>query len=590
MRRVVLAGSMLVTAIFLLHPLDAGARRGKSTEAPAVVPQADLQAAELIGEHVQLYRPLYLESGDAFWEAMTTGSEEAFDRKTEIDGRMRDVFADTHRFTRIRALLADTALTDVDLRRQLEMLERLYLRHQIPDEPRARINVIENEVDWIFTSYRMTVGEESWSMADVERTMNSSRDGLLLEEAWKASKKVGEPLLPLHQELVGIRNGVARDLGYADWVELALRSQDFDPAWLEDFFAEVERATDEPFRQLKEDEIDPFLAERFGIPADELMPWHYGNPYFQDVPPGLFEVDLDALYARRDHEQVVADAAEFFQGIGMPADSILARSDLYPREGKNPHAMAHKMDLERADTAILLMNLPLPPATQNRMGTSTLLHELGHCVHYEGVDLGQPYLFLDVDSQTTEALAMMLERQVVTVDWLTHFLGVPDDEARQAAAAAWKALRAQELIFARWCLVIYHWEKDIYANPDQDWGDAWWRYKERFQGLKRPADWSNPDPLGKYHLATASATYYNNYAVGSFVAAQVAAALADHIGQDVRSATYRGDPQVGAWLIERYTAPGARRGWLELVEQATGAPLGTEAWRRQFVDGTLPAE
>ncbi len=590
MRSSVLAGSILLTALFLLAPVGAEAKEGKSKQPPPPIPAADLAAAELVGEHVQLYRPLYLESGDAFWEAMTTGSEDAFARKTEIDGRMRGVFADAGRFGRIRALLADPSLVDEELRRQLEMLERLYLRHQIPDGSRARINEIENQVDWIFTSYRMDVADESWSMADVERTMTSSRDGALLEEAWKASKKVGEPLLLLHRELVGIRNEVARELGYADWVELALRSQDFDPEWLDAFFAEVEAATDEPFRQLKSDEIDPVLAERFGIGVEELMPWHYGNPYFQDVPPGLYEVDLDALYGRRDHEQVVADAAEFFRGIGMPADSILARSDLHPRDGKNPHAMAHKMDLERADTAILLMNLPLPPNPQNRMGTATLLHELGHCVHYEGVDLGQPYLLLDVDSQTTEALAMLLERQVSTADWMTHFLGVPEEEARAAADAAWKAVRAQEIIFARWCLVIYHWEKDIYANPDQDWGDAWWRHKERFQGLKRPEGWSNPDPLGKYHLATASATYYNNYAVGSFVAAQVAAALADHIGQDVRSATYRGDVRVGEWLVGRYTAPGARLGWLQLVEQATGARLSTEAWRRQFVEGTVAAE
>ena len=40
--------------------------------------------------------------------------------------------------------------------------------------------------------------------------------------------------------------------------------------------------------------------ERYGVPADQLMPWHYGNPYFQDLPPGLYELDLDPLFAGRD--------------------------------------------------------------------------------------------------------------------------------------------------------------------------------------------------------------------------------------------------------------------------------------------------
>ena len=144
--------------------------------------------------------------------------------------------------------------------------------------------------------------------------------------------------------------------------------------------------------------------------------------------------------------------------------------------------------------------------------------------------------------------------------------------------------RCYRLIFARWCLVIYHWERDIYANPDQDWGEAWWRYKERFQLLQRPEGWSNPDPLGKYHLANAMSTYYNNYAVGGFIAAQVADALAAHLGQDVRTADYRGRAEAGTWLAERVLSPGSRLDWLELVRHATGQDLTTAAWKKQFVE------
>ena len=545
---------------------------------------ADVRAAQLVAEHVRLERPLYLKAGEAFWDAMTSGGPEAFSAWEEAELRRKEVRGDTGRFERARELLADGELTDADLRRQLQMLEQQYLPHQMPAETRRRTTEIETQLEELFSNYRVDVQGEQRSMADVERLMRTRTDPLLLEELWKASKQVGEQLLPLHLELVQLRNQIARDLGFDDYVDLALHVQGFDSDWLEAFFVEVEQATDGPFRQLKEEEIDPLLAARFEVPAAELMPWHYGNPYFQDAPPGLYELDLDALYARRDQQQVVADAADFFGGIGMPADGILSRSDLYPREGKNPHAMAHKMDLEIPGTAVLLMNLPMPPGTQNRMGTATLLHELGHCVHYEAVDHGLPYLFLDVDSQTTEALAILMERQVLTAGWLSSYLGVDLEEARDISRRAFRNMRAQELIFARWCLVIYRWEKDIYGNPDQDWGDAWWRHKERYQLLTRPPDWHNPDPLGKYHLATAMTTYYNNYAVGGFIAAQVAAAVADHIGQDVRTADYRNRPEVGAWFGDRYASPGSRLDWLHLVESATGTPLATDAWKRQFVE------
>ncbi len=562
-------------------PAAARSDQGETVDLTADV---HVRAAELVGEHVQLERPLYIDFGDAFWQAMTEGTPEAFGRMERVQLAQKEVKGDAGRFAAIRDLLADESLTDADLRRQLEMLQMLYLPYQMKGEARQRANEIETRCKEMFSTYRMDIAGEPQSIAYVETLMRTSSDGALLEEAWKQSKTVGVELLPLHRELVDLRNQTARELGYETYVDMALTSQGFDPAWLEAFFAEVEQATDEPFRALKAEEIDPLLAERFGVPAEELMPWHYGNPYFQDVPPGLYELNLDELYARRDHEQVVQDAVDFFAGVGLPADSILSRSDLYPRDGKNPHAMAHKMDLERLDTAVLLMNLPLPPESQTRMGTSTLLHELGHCVHYEAVDHSLPYLMLDVDSQITEAVAMLLERQVMTQGWLDGYLGVEEAEAARLAGESFRAMRAQELIFARWCLVIYHWERDIYANPEQDWGDAWWKYKERFQLLRRPEGWSNPDPLGKYHLANAMSTYYNNYAVGGFIAAQVADALAVHLDQDVRTADYRGRPEAGAWLAQRVLSSGARLHWLELVRYATGEELTTEAWKKQFVD------
>ncbi len=576
-----LAALAVTLSLVASGPAVAGSKKGEPVDLAADV---HVRAALIVGEHVKLDRPLYLDYGDSFWEAMTEGTPEGFEGMKASQLARRQVRGDIGRFAQIRELLADPTLTDPDLRRQLEMLQMLYLPYQMDETARQRANEIETRCKEMFSTYRMDLDGEPRSMAYVETLMRTSDDGEQLEQAWKESKKVGVELLPLHQELVTLRNETARGLGYDTYVDMALASQGFDPAWLEGFFAEVEAATDAPFRELKESEIDPMLAERFGVETGALQPWHYGNPYFQDVPPGLYELDLDDLYARRDHEQVVQDATDFFDGIGLPADAILARSDLYPREGKNPHAMAHKMDQERLDTAVLLMNLPLPPDSQTRMGTSTLLHELGHCVHYEAVDHGLPYLFLDVDSQITESVAMLMERQVMTAGWLEGYLGVEQQEAARLSAESFRAMRAQELIFARWCLVIYHWERDIYANPDQDWGEAWWRYKERFQLLQRPEGWSNPDPLGKYHLANAMSTYYNNYAVGGFIAAQVADALAAHLGQDVRTADYRGRAEAGTWLAERVLSPGSRLDWLELVRHATGQDLTTAAWKKQFVE------
>ena len=66
-------------------------------------------------------------------------------------------------------------------------------------------------------------------------------------------------------------------------------------------------------------------------------------------------------------------AVEFFDGVGLPVESILARSDLHEREGKNQHAFC--IDVDRSGDVRVLLNLK-PTARW----MSTVLHELGHVV------------------------------------------------------------------------------------------------------------------------------------------------------------------------------------------------------------------
>ena len=70
------------------------------------------------------------------------------------------------------------------------------------------------------------------------------------------------------------------------------------------------------------------LASRFKISANQLRPWHYADPFFQETPE-VFAPPADPLYADKD---VVEVAAETYRLLGFRnIDPILARSDLYPR-------------------------------------------------------------------------------------------------------------------------------------------------------------------------------------------------------------------------------------------------------------------
>ena len=101
------------------------------------------------------------------------------------------------------------------------------------------------------------------------------------------------------------------------------------------------RSPAEPFGKLKS-EIDAKLAEQCGVTVDELRPWHYHDPFFQESP-AIFAADFDAVYAKVDILKLCRD---FYAGIGLPIDDVIARSDLYEKPGKSPHAFC--TDIDRA--------------------------------------------------------------------------------------------------------------------------------------------------------------------------------------------------------------------------------------------------
>ena len=85
----------------------------------------------------------------------------------------------------------------------------------------------------------------------------------------------------------------------------------------------------------------------------ELRPWHYHDPFFQE-PPAVYEADLDQPFVDADIQRI---CREFYAGIGLPIDDVLARSDLYEKRGKSPHAFC--TDIDRAgDVRVLAQHPP----------------------------------------------------------------------------------------------------------------------------------------------------------------------------------------------------------------------------------------
>ena len=134
------------------------------------------------------------------------------------------------------------------------------------------------------------------------------------------------------------------------------------------------------------------------------------------------------------------------------------------------------------------------------------------------------------------------------------------------------------LVFARWVLVMTHFERGLYADPDADHDTAWWDLVERFQLITRPDGRHAPDWAAKIHVALAP-VYYQNYLLGELVASQLQATLRDRFGGIV------GRPDAGD--VPRGPSSSRRAGRAAGTSSstaATGAPLGVDAYAAELAD------
>ena len=311
------------------------------------------------------------------------------------------------------------------------------------------------------------------------------------------------------------------------------------------------------------------MAKNYGIAVDEIRPWHYHDPYFAEVPAVLGDLP-ESVYKPIDTLKV---CREFYDGIGMPIDDVLKRSDLYEQPGKCPHAFETDIDREGDNVRILVNIVP------GREWLATTLHELGHASYSKYLPRNCPTrLRVEAHALTTEGVAMMFERFAQNVDWLQAMgAKVPDPERFRAAAA--KLQRNRLLIFARWCQVMFRFERELYANPDQDLNRLWWELVEKYQEVKRPEGRDEPDFAAKYHFVGAPA-YYHNYMMGELFASQVHHALIHAVlpGTNPAGAIYVGNKKAGEFMRDSVYSPGLTLNWNELTRHATGEELNAKAF------------
>jgi peptidyl-dipeptidase A len=555
--------------------LAGGAAVAASLTPAASAADATDRARKFVAAHEAKVKPLEIAAGIAWWDANITGKDEDFKRKEEAQNKIDAALSDRTAFAELKELKAahdKGEIADKLVAREIAVLYLQYLEKQVDPELLKKITAKANAVEQAFNVYRAKVDGHELPDSKVRSVLKESADSALRRKVWEASKGVGAAVAADLKELVKLRNESAKQLGFKNYHEMMLTLNEQAGDEIIRLFDDLDSLTREPFAAAKAD-IDARLAKKYGVKAEELMPWHYHDPFFQEAP-AVYEASLDAPYAKADILKLCRD---FYAGIGLPIDDVIARSDLYEKKGKSPHAFCTDIDAE-GDVRVLANIVP------NEYWMGTMLHELGHSVYSsKNIPKSLPYVLRrEAHILTTEGVAMQFERFSKSLPWLEQ-MGVKVDNPNAFGDAAAKTQRNQLLIFSRWCQVMLRFEKGMYENPEQDLNKLWWDQVEKYQQVKRPPHRNAPDYASKIHICSAP-VYYHNYMMGQLFASQVHHALCKEVykGGNPQTVTYIKNPGAGDFMKKKVFEPGRLLTWKELTKHATGADLNPAAFAADF--------
>ena len=542
----------------------------------------EVEIKELLQSIEEQSQPLYQQMALTQWNAAVSGKAEDFEASQRAQENLTAFYSRRDLFEQLKAYKEQEeeifkGVTPDDsayiTKRNLDVTYNSFLANQADT---ALLNAIikrSTALEQKYGSYRAQLDGKPINDNTVEEILRTSRNNKVLQQVWESHKEIGKLVEEDLLELVRLRNRLATSLGFENYHTMSLMLSEQDPKEVTAILDQLDSLTGESFKELK-GMMDKEFAKRYGIDEKDLMPWHYQGRYFQEAPL-LYPIDLDKYYKGADLEQLTKD---YYASIGLDITKVLNNSSLYPQEGKNQHAFC--TDIDTKGDVRVLCNI-----TDNESWMSTMLHEFGHAVYMLGHDAANLPFALRNSAHifTTEAIAMMMERCSSNPLWLKEFRGISEKESQEIEENSFKQSRLAKLVFSRWVQVVYRFEKEMYANPEQDLNALWWSLVERYQLLKKPEGRDAPDYATKIHIALYPC-YYHNYQLGDIFASQMHHYIVQNITRsgNLRRDHYTGNKEVGKWLAEKIFAPGMRYKWEDFIVRATGEPLTAKYYAEQF--------
>jgi len=425
-------------------------------------------------------------------------------------------------------------------------------------------------------------GRECLDINGLSRIMASSRNPKDLLDAWTGWHAIAPPIREPFKRFVTLSNKGARELGFADTGAMWRSKYDMPP---DDFARELDRLWTQvrPLYDKLHAYVRIRLRETYGdaVPEHGPIPAHLlGNMWAQSwlniyplVAPKGGDPGFDLterLKAKKAGElDMVRYGERFFTSLGFePLPKTFWERSLFtkPRD-REVVCHASAWDVDFAEDLRIKMCIEITGED-----FSTIHHELGHNF-YQRAYSRQPPLFRDsANDGFHEAIGDTIALSV-TPAYLVS-IGLLDrepDPARDIGLLLQMAL--EKVAFLPFGLVVDQWRWKVFSGeiPPEKYNQAWWQLREKYQGVRAPAERSENDfdPGAKYHVP--ANTPYMRYFLAHILQFQFHRALvgaAGHKGPLHRGSIY-GSAEAGRRL-KHMLEMGQSRPWPDALEAITG--------------------
>ena len=473
-----------------------------------------------------------------------------------------------------------------DVRRQIELLKTA-LTLPAPSDPAktTELTRITSRLESTYGSGKYCPEEgDCRDLQELSRTLATSRDAGELLAAWTGWRTVSPPMRADYTRLVELANEGARGLGFDDVGALWRAKYDMDP---DAFAAELDRLWGQvrPLYESLHCYVRAKLGEHYGaevMGSGKTIPAHLlGNMWAQewanvyelvaagDADPGY---DLTALLEERgvDAREMVRYGERFFSSLGFAElpETFWERSLFTKPADREVVCHASAWDVDQIEDLRIKMCIEVT-AEDFR----TVHHELGHN-YYPRAYNELPFLYRNsANDGFHEAVGDTLALSV-TPAYLVDlgFLDAEPPASKDVGLLLKDAL--DKVAFLPFGLLIDQWRWKVFSGeiPPEEYNAAWWRLREKYQGVSPPVARSEADfdPGAKYHIP--ASTPYSRYFLAAILQFQFHRALCETAGYEgpLNRCSIYGSEQAGEKLAAMLEM-GASRPWPEALEAIAGA-------------------